>query len=142
MQLRWIQDLQQGTLFGTLLDKVYEPERIREAVDQLVDQAAETVEAARFNTASQRVAELTAKFGKQKDALVWLARGLALARPWLLGLQPWGPLALTTTYVAAIGYTVYLGGDYVDWLRTGSSERLNFVPGLRSVVQQAVSGAA
>lgn len=135
---RWIEDLQKGTILGTLLDKLYEPDKIRADIEQLIEQAGSDVAA--LNSAGQRVLELRVKFGKQKDILIWIARGLAWARPWLIGMQPWGPLTVTAAYVASLGYTVYGGGDYVDWFRTGSQERLNFVPGVRTVVRSALAG--
>ncbi|RME49693.1 MAG: hypothetical protein D6791_00100 [Chloroflexi bacterium] len=135
----WIEELKAGTLFSALLDKLYQPERIQEEVQKQLDQAPDSLGADAFNTASQQVAELATKFRKQKETITWLTRGLAWARAWLIGIDPWGPLALTTAYVAAIGYIVYAGGDYIDWFRTGASERLNFVPGVRTVVKQALN---
>ena len=82
------------------------------------------------------MADLATKFSKHCQTISWLLHGLSWAQPWILTLQPWGPVALTASYFVTIGYAVYLGGDYADWLRTGTSERLNFVPGVRTVVRQ------
>lgn len=135
---QWLREIQQGGLLGNILDKLYEPNRIRADVDRLIETDGVAVEA--LNAAGRSVQELRTKFSKQKDVLIWVARGLAWARAWILGLQPWGPIALTTAYLGGIGYTVYLGGDYIDWFRTGPSERLCFVPGVRTVVRQAIAG--
>jgi hypothetical protein len=75
-------------------------------------------------------------FGKQARAVEWLLRGVAWARPWIMGLAPWGPIAPPSAYVVTIGCVVYLSGDYVDWFRMGWSERLNLVPGVRGVVRR------
>ncbi|HUW11729.1 MAG TPA: hypothetical protein VM537_18505, partial [Anaerolineae bacterium] len=69
------------------------------------------------------------------------ARGLTLSRVWALGIQPWGPLALTAAHLALIGYIVYLGGDYVDWFRSGSSGRLRLVHGVRTEVRQTLTAS-
>lgn len=142
----WIQGLKEGALFGTLLDKLYEGERTKTEVNQKVSdyerdriQAGQTLSAAPFNTAGQRVAELAIKFHKQRQVIGWIITGLTWAQPWIATLQPWGPLAVTAAYVAAIGYIVYAGGDYVDWYRTDDLKGLNFVPGVRLVVNQALA---
>lgn len=134
----WIEDLQKGTLFGTLLDKLYETERILKHTDEQLAKAPRSLEAARYNKASQQVADLATRFRKQTQTITWLLHGLSWARPWIMAVEPVGPLALTAGYVITIGYIVYLGGDYVDWFRT---ERLNVVPGVRSVVRQELRAA-
>jgi len=153
---QWLEAWQKDTLFGSLLDRLYESDRVYQEIEQqtggalatdagpvdTAGQHAAELAANRFNTASQHVAELAAKFRKQKQVITWLLHGLAWARPWIMALQPWGALGLTATYVATLGYTVYLGGDYVDWYRMEASERLNFVPGLRVVVRQDLSAAS
>ncbi len=135
----WIKDLQKGTLFDTLLKQLYEPELIQKDVDKALEQTSDGTTAEPFNTASQRVSELAAKFRKQKQVLTYVIHGLTFARPWLMTLPPWGPLGITAAYVVGIGYIVYAGGDYVDWFRTGATERLNFVPGVRTLVRQALA---
>jgi hypothetical protein len=117
--------------FGVLLKKLYEPERIQNEIDQLLNQAAASTSADVFNNVSQQVAELSAKFREQKKVLAMVVHGLSFARPWILSLQPWGPLGITAAYLVGMGYIVYAGGDYIDWYRTGPGERLSFVPGIR-----------
>ena len=136
---RWIQDLQKDSVFANLLDRLYDTGRIQDAVNQEIDNAPETLGPDPFNTASMRVTQLATKFRKQKQVVTLLLRGLAFARAWLLPITPLGPLALATGYVSALGYVVYAGGDYVDWFRTNASERLDFVPGVRSVICQTLS---
>jgi hypothetical protein len=138
---RWIDTLKGSTLFGALLDRLYESERIQEDVAQQVWAAPSILEAATFNSAGGQVSLLATKFRKHKSTITWVARGLAVARFWAVGLEPWGPLALTAAYLATIGYTVYLGGDYVDWYRLGASGRLGLAAGVRTVVRQTLAQA-
>lgn len=132
----WLQRLKQGEVLRSLLSMLYEPQRISAEVEQLVDTAPDDEQALR--EVSARLNGLGVRFAKHRKVLEWLARGLALVRNWLLGLQPWGPIALVSAHATAIGYVVYLGGDYVDWYRTGRSERLDFVPGIRTVVRESM----
>jgi len=132
----WIGELQKGALFGTLLDRLYERARISQEIDQQIAGAPGTVPASRFNDASKAVAELASKFGKQAKTINWVLQGLSWARAWIMTLVPWGPIALPSAYLLTIACIVYLSGDYVDWFRTGTSERLDFVPGLRVTVRR------
>ena len=71
-----------------------------------------------------------------QQTLTLVLRGLAWARPWIMALTPAGPVALTAGYVATLGAIVYLGGDYVDWYRTGSARWLNLIDGVRIIVSR------
>lgn len=132
----WLTRVQRGEVLRALLTWLYEPERIAAEVRGLVADSRADQQALREITS--RLDELGSRFGKQGKAIEWLARGLALVRGWLLGLQPWGPVVLVSAHVTALGYIVYLGGDYADWYRTGSSRRLDFVPGVRAAVRQGL----
>ena len=135
---KWIEDLQKGTLFEALIDRIYETKRIQEELDKKLSEAPADLPAESFNQAAEKISELAKAFEKQKTTLEWLLHGLAWARPWILGLTPWGPVGLTAGYVLTIGYIVYSGGDYVDWYRTGDQNWLNRVSGVRSIVSQAI----
>jgi hypothetical protein len=132
----WLTRLQRGEVLRPLLTWLYEPQRIAAEVRGLVAGGRADRQALREITS--RLDELGSRFGKHCKAIEWLARGLALVRGWLLGLQPWGPVVLVSAHVTALGYIVYLGGDYADWYRTGGSRRLDFVPGVRAVVRQGL----
>jgi hypothetical protein len=132
----WLTRLQRGEVLRVLLTWLYEPQLIAAEVRGLVAAGGADQQALREITS--RLDELGSRFGKHAKAIEWVARGLALVRGWLLGLQPWGPVVLVSTHVMALGYIVYLGGDYADWYRTGSSRRLDFVPGVRTVVRQGL----
>jgi histone H3/H4 len=134
----WVKDLQTGTLIGTLLKKTYETDRIQKDVTQALDKSvAASVE--NLNKTTQQVSDLATRFRKQKETLTLIIRGLTFARPWLLSSPPWGPLGLTAGFIVTIGYVVYNGGDYVDWFRTGTGQRLDFVVGVRSTVHKTLS---
>lgn len=135
---KWIEDLQKGTLFEVLVDRIYEIKRIQDELDQKLESASAELTAERFNQASEKISELVKAFEKQKKTIEWLLHGLAWARPWIMGLTPWGPVGLTAGYVLTIGYIVYSGGDYIDWYRTGNQQWLDRVPGVRSIVALAL----
>jgi hypothetical protein len=128
----WIEDLQSGGLFSTLLGKLYETERIERELVALVDAVPDTVDPALLHEAQRRVDELALRFGKQRKTVEWVLRALGVAQNWMLGVQPWGPLAYVSAHSAVIGYVVYTGGDYVDWYRGGG--RLDAVDGVRTAV--------
>jgi hypothetical protein len=131
----WIEDLQKGTLFEALVERMYENERIFDELDERLNQVPGDIPAESFNQAKEKVDELVAAFRKQKKSIEWLLHGLAWARPWIMGLTPWGPVGLTAGYVLTIGYIVYSGGDYIDWYRTGDKALLDRVSGVRSTVE-------
>lgn len=135
---QWIEDLKEGTLLETLLQRLYEPDRIQRSVAESVEQAGE-LEAARYNGAAEAVNELVAKFRKQTETATWVLKGLTWASPWILGLGPQGAPVLGGAYALTLGYVVFLGGDYADWFRLGDGERLNMVPGLRAVVGEKLA---
>ncbi len=135
---KWIEDLQKGDLFTALIERIYETKRIQEDLDQKLKAAAADLPAERFNQAAEKINELAKAFDKQRKTIEWLLHGLAWARPWIMGLTPWGPVGLTAGYVLTIGYIVYSGGDYVDWYRTGDQQWLDQVPGVRTLVAQAL----
>jgi hypothetical protein len=132
----WIEDLQKGTLFEALVERLYETERIQTELVKALEALPEDLPAERYNQATERVNELAAAYAKQNKTIDWLRHGLAWARPWIMGLAPWGPLGLTTGYVLTIGYVIYSGGDHVDWYRTGEEAWLDRIPGVRTTVNQ------
>lgn len=137
---QWIEDLKEGTLLDTLLQRLYEPDRIRQAVAEGVEQAGD-LEAERYNEATEAVNELVARFRKQTGTATWVLKGLTWASPWILGLGPQGAPILGGAYALTLGYVVFLGGDYADWFRLGEGERLDLVPGVRTVVGERLAAA-
>jgi hypothetical protein len=137
----WIRTLQSGTLFDQLLARLYERERILRDIEQHGRRFADkTIQSALPGLLSdtRMVAE---RFQRQHRSLEWVLRGLNFGRDRLLQIQPWGPLAVTGLYVTAFSYTIYAGGDYVDWFRTEGVEPLDRVPGLRDVIREGLVAA-
>ena len=138
---QWVEDLKEGTLLETLLQRLYEPDRIRQSVAESVEQAGD-LEADRYNEATEAVNELVTRFRKQTGTATWVLKGLTWASPWILGLGPQGAPILGGAYALTLGYVIFLGGDYVDWFRLGDGERLDLVPGVRTVIGEKLAAAA
>lgn len=138
---RWIQMLQTGTLFDKLLQRLYEKQRILEDIEAHARKAGEALMSDAFSTVLSETRDLAERFQQHRSSIEWVLRGLAYARGWLFAIEPWGPLAVTATYVGSLGYVVYAGGDYVDWFRTEQIQPLDRVPGLRDVVRETLKPA-
>lgn len=137
--IAWLKDAQDNQdAITELLDKVYETSRIDAEVRARISEASETTPATQFNQATQTLQEMLGRYGKTKGTLNVLMSVLAFAKTPLMTSIPWGPLAVYATYVGIFGYTVYSGGDYLDWYRTGETEWLDRVHGLRTTVRDAL----
>jgi len=137
---QWIEELKEGALLETLLQRLYEPDRIRQSVEESVEQSGD-LEADRYNEAAEAVNELVTRFRKQAGTATWVLKGLTWASPWILGLGPQGAPILGGAYALTLGYVIFLGGDYADWFRLGEGERLDLVPGVRTVVGEKLAAA-
>lgn len=135
---RWLQMLQSGTTLNKLLERLYEKQRILEDIETHARQATDALISDAFSTALNETRALAERFQRQRQSVEWTLRGLAFLRDRLLTIEPWGPLAVTAVYVSTLGYTVYAGGDYVDWFRTEQIQPLNRVSGLRDVVRETL----
>ncbi len=134
----WFKELEDNRDTATaLLDTVFETKRVTDATMTAVRDAPDYVEAAQFNQATEDLKKLIGADGKTKDMLTLALRGIGLAATPLLGLSPWGPLAVAAAYVAIGGYAVYSGADYLDtyW----SPDWLDHVDGLRKTVTSALA---
>ncbi len=121
-----------------LLDSIYETQRIQEEVNLILKNAPATLPAAQFNQATQSLQDMLGSYGKTKGTLNVLMSVLAFAKTPLMTSVPWGPLAVYATYVGIFGYAVYSGGDYLDWYRTGKTDWLDRVKGLRATVRSTL----
>lgn len=135
----WINDLKKEAAAKKLLGRVYGVDQILADVQKQVTAAPAGLGVDAFNNSVEGLQELAKKYRKQKEVIALLLAGLSTVTPWIMSLQPWGPVGLAAGYTLTIGYVVYAGGDYVDWFWTG--ERLNLVPGVRTVVRQSLSTA-
>ncbi|RME43706.1 MAG: hypothetical protein D6791_14810 [Chloroflexi bacterium] len=134
----WIQMLQSGTLLEKLLARLYEKERILDDIEGYARKVTDALMSEAYATVLQKTRNLAERFQHHRRSIEWILRGLAFIKDWLFSLQPWGPLAVTATYVGTLGYAVYAGGDYVDWFRTDRIQPLDRVPGLRDVVRETL----
>lgn len=135
---QWIQTLQSGTMLNQWLDQLYQKPRILHDIEAHAESIAGVLLSPALETALQEARGLAERFQRQHRTLEWLLRGLNFVKERLVDFQPWGPLGVIGIYVGTLGYTVYAGGDYVDWFRTERIQPLNRVPGLRTVVRQAL----
>ncbi len=135
---RWLQMLQSGTVFEKLLEQLYEKQRILRDIETHARKASDALMSDAFSTVLSETRDLAERFQQQRRSIEWVLRGLAFAKDWLFTVEPWGPLAVTAMYVGTLGYTVYAGGDYVDWFRTDRIQPLDRVLGLRDVVRETL----
>jgi hypothetical protein len=137
----WLKDIQEKRdTVTSLLDRLYEMERIGEATRALLPEDPETLPAERYNQATTTLEELLARYSKTRQVLEGVMRVLAYVQKALLPSVPWGPLGVYGTYLGVLGYAVFSGGDYLDWYRLGERDWLDRVDGLRTTVGQVVHG--
>ena len=135
----WLQKAQESQdAITELLDMIYETPRIKQEVETTLKDAPDTLPAAQFNQATQSLQDMLGRYSKTKGTLNVLMSVLAFAKTPLMTSVPWGPLAVYASYVGIFGYAVYSGGDYLDWYRTGQTDWLDRVKGLRTQVHTAL----
>jgi hypothetical protein len=135
----WLQKAQESQdAITELLDMIYETPRIKQEVETTLKDAPDTLTAAQFNQATQSLQDMLGRYSKTKGTLNVLMSVLAFAKTPLMTSVPWGPLAVYASYVGIFGYAVYSGGDYLDWYRTGQTDWLDRVKGLRTQVHTAL----
>lgn len=135
----WLDDIQEERdTVTSLLDKLYETERIEEEVTAMLSQA-NLNGVTQYNQAIRTLEGLMKGHAKSKNVLNWVMRILAFVKTPLLTAPPWGPLALYASYLGILTYAIYSGGDYLDWYRTGNYAWLDRVSGLRTTVRQALA---
>ncbi len=136
---QWLQKAENSQdAITELLDTIYETTRIRQEVAAVVKDAPADLPAAQFNQANQSLQDMLGSYSKTKGTLNVFMSVLAFAKTPLMTSVPWGPLAVYAAYIGIFGYAVYSGGDYLDWYRTGKTEWLDRVKGLRTTVRTAL----
>lgn len=135
----WLKDIQEkrDTVTG-LLDKLYEMERIGEETRGLLPEDPGLLPAERYNEATRTLEELMARYSKTKKILGGVMRVLAFVKSALLPAVPWGPIGVYGVYTGVLAYSIFSGGDYLDWYRLGDRAWLDRVSGLRTTVSKAV----
>jgi len=136
----WLKELQEKhDLVTSLLDRLYETQRIGEETIGLLLAAPGALPAAQFNQATQSLDELLGRYAKTRKVLNSLMRVLSFVKTPILAAVPWGPLALYATYTSIMGYAIYSGGDYLDWYRIEQAAWLDRVKGLRTTVKTSLT---
>jgi hypothetical protein len=130
----WVEVLAAGPLVGALLKRLYELDRLDTDMARTIDEAGTPSGAEPFNTAAQHTDELSTSFKKRKDMVKLVLRGLGWARAWVMTLQPWGPILVTATYLAAGAYVVFAGGGQLATYRFSSSP-FGAVYGVRTIIR-------
>lgn len=135
----WLKELQEerDTVTG-LLDELYETERIGEEVNKVVEAAPAGTEARQYNQATKELKRLSGSYRQTKKVLSGVMKVLGFAGAPLMGAVPWGPVAVYGTYSSILAYSVFSGGDYLDWYRIGGVVWLDRVKGVRVVVHDAL----
>jgi hypothetical protein len=134
----WLLDWLSGAVVNKAMKAVYEPKRIKDEVQQDLDSAGQELTAEPFVQARRSLVLLRQVYEKKADIANKLLKALKWVQKWLMALQPYGPVAVGALYLGAVGYTVYSGGDHLDWYHFEEWGRLDRVAGVRHLVKGAV----
>lgn len=124
----------------SLLQRLYGVDDLRKEISAAIDGTSPTVTTERLNKAAEQLDELLARHEKLGKLLGWIVTGIGWAKTPLMGAPPWGPVAAYGVYAGVIGYTIYLGGDYLD-SENFNSAWLDHVEGARAIVRTATAAA-
>jgi hypothetical protein len=134
----WLKDLlEKPNIAASLLERLYGAAALRTDISGVVD-GATAVAAEKLNAASDQLDELLARHEKFMTTLEWIVRGVGWVKGPLTAVPPWGPAVAYGVYAGVIGYTVYLGGDYLD-AKGFSAAWLDLVKGIRVVIHAATT---
>lgn len=135
----WVEDFKKDRGFvSTLLDGLYETERIGLETMETLEKAPAGLNAAAFNAANESIQGLADLSEKTRKTLAAVIKVMTFVKVPVLSVVPWGPLAVCAAYLGLMGYAVYLNGDILDWRRTGRIGWLNRVPGLKAALETAL----
>jgi hypothetical protein len=126
----WIGELQEGELFGQILQRLYEADRTIEELEQEI--AASQAGLDQFVATIRDVDRLDSAFHQQIKLAEKLLKGLRFVGSVTAAALPASKLLLAGVYMVLGVYIVAAGGDYVDAPRL---QFLNRVPGVRRVVE-------
>jgi hypothetical protein len=132
-------DATKEKLTAFAVDVALETSRLRRDVtDRIAATADDQVDEGRVDAAADEAASLAARFGRHELVIKVLAKVLGWVRPKLVALASWAAAAVAGVYGLALGYGVWVGGDYLDWYRTEAEGRLDLVDGVRTTVLGAL----
>ncbi|WP_025745857.1 hypothetical protein [Kallotenue papyrolyticum] len=132
--LSWLNELQNGALFGTIVERLYEPTKLTAAVRAIIAQSQ--AEATSYLAVAERVRSLDEQFSKQIDLADRLLRGLRWLNAVPAAALPQGRLILAVIYTVLSAYVVLTGADAVDARHTRLLDR---TPGIRRVVTELLA---
>lgn len=120
-----------------VLDFAYGSKGLKADLSELVQKAADDKDLAAVGKSVERV---VGKYETQKKVLLVLFKGLAFCRRWILRLiaAPQGEAVVAGAFGLGIGYTVFSGGDYLDWRRTEDEGFFDFVKGIRRTAEEGL----
>jgi hypothetical protein len=129
-------------LVGFVVGAALEVERLHTDVDGMIDAAAQAADPSRVRSGIEELDGLSARFGRHELVVKVLAKVLGKVQGFLIGLASWAAAAVAGVFVLMLAYGIWVAGDFLDWYRTKQDGRLDFVAGVRSIVQLTLGGAA
>jgi hypothetical protein len=121
-----------------LLDGLYETKRIGKEVNIFLDSAPENTQANCYNQATKTLEDLMARYAINRKIIDGIMKVLEFAKTPLLAAVPWGPAGVYGTYLGVLTFSVFSGGDYLDWYRLNEKAWLDRVSGLRTTVYNSI----
>jgi hypothetical protein len=122
-------ELKDGALLEDLLVKIYDIDRMRNEMADLIDANASAAD--NVNRAREDVSQLVEQFKQTMDFVGQLMTGLKYVGMIPLIAMPQAQLVMSASYAILFAYTVLNGADYADASRV---KLLNRVPGVRDLV--------
>jgi len=136
----WLRDLlSRRYTTESLLDHLYETQRIAAEMTELIEIRGATASTERYDQALQALRTLLRSYRKATAMLERLTHLLALIELPFLGAGSWGQFAVYAAYLAIFGYAIFNGGDYVDWYRTEGVIWPDRVQGLRETLRRELA---
>ena len=126
-------EIEDGTLFGKVLDLLWDVDRIKAETAKSIDAAA-GVPPQRLESIAGQVDAIAKRFTWHKRAIEAIGWVLGKLRGKIVALGWWGPAALGAVYAVFVGYAIVMGGDHVDWFRVDEEGGLDFILGVRRTV--------
>ncbi len=130
----WLAQLRSGEELARLLERTYGTAQLGAALGDLM--ASSQASPAKFTSATLALASLCTAYATQTKLVRQLLRGLVLFGIAPATFLPQGGLVLLAAFLVLTGYIVLAGADFLD---APAYEPLDRVPGVRHIVEQALS---
>lgn len=131
--VEWVSDVLQGEQFAKLLERLYETEGTRAALEQQVQSSQAGAEQAA--EVRKAVEALSARQQQQTGLAEKLIRGLGFLAAVPATALPQGQVLRAAAYILLAAFVILSGADYVDAPKLKLIDR---VPGVRKVVEAAL----